>query len=306
MTDRPLDSDWVGRKPLAWSLVSIVLFWLPGGAARAQVAGPSTPALYDVGNGRGRSRSPTSTATGARPHLHGLATGDFDVDGWPDVAVDSSKTREVRVLRGGPRGPAAAVPVPVGTMPYFRLGVGDVIGGKHPDVLVPGHGDNTVRAVGLERGLLRSPTWNIALQGQPWMVVACDPNRDGRDDLVVVESDAISVWRAGAGGFAPAPGSPFAVRGATEAAVGDLDGDGAADVAIGPWDGDEVTVLRGGAGPARRIRVCERPIGLAIADLDGDGRGELMATCATTNRPAVTSVSADHSRVASGPQGVGE
>jgi hypothetical protein len=33
--------------------------------------------------------------TGARPHLHGLATADFNGDGWPDVAVDSTDTGQV-------------------------------------------------------------------------------------------------------------------------------------------------------------------------------------------------------------------
>ncbi len=33
--------------------------------------------------------------------------------------------------------------------------------------------------------------------------------------------------------------------------------------------------------------MCDRPVGL-IADLNGDGRGELLATCTHTNKLAVT------------------
>ncbi len=259
------------------------------------VANHETPLVTVLLNdGRGRfSPAPGSPFdTGARPHVHGLAIGDFDGNGWPDVAVESADTREVRVVLGGERGLAAAIPVAVGTMPYSRLGVGQVSGDDHPEVLVPGHRDHTVRFIESAGGVLREAAWTIRLAAQPWMVVGGDVNGDRRDDIVVVETDGISVWRAGEGGFAPAAGSPFSIQKATEVAVGDLDGDGAADVAVGPWDGDEVTVLVNRVTAERRIRMCEKPHGLAIADLNGDGRGELLATCTSTNKLAVTSLAA--------------
>jgi hypothetical protein len=174
-------------------------------------------------------------------------------------------------------------------MPYFRIGVGRVTGDPSPDILVPGQGDSTVRFIDAERGALRMVPRTIPLRSKPWMVAAGDVNGDRRDDIVVVESDYVSVWPAGARGFSQAPRLRVAIRGATEIALGDLDGDGAADIAVGPWDGNEVTVIIG-LGTPRKVRLCERPIGLAIADLNGDGRGELLATCTTTNRLAVTTV----------------
>jgi hypothetical protein len=246
-------------------------------------------ALANDGRGRFAPAPGSPFDTGARPHVHGLATGDFDGDGWVDVAVESADTDEVRVLRGGSGGLSAVVAVPVGTMPYFRLGVGDVNGDGRPEILVPGHGDRTVRAVEARQGHLRAADWRIQLTAQPWMVAAGDVDGEGHDDVAVVETDSLSVWLAGPRGFTPAPGSPFAVPRATNVAIGDVDGDDAADVAVGPWDGDEVTVLHGRTAATRRVRMCERPIGLAIADLDGDGSAELLAVCRTTDRLAVTS-----------------
>jgi hypothetical protein len=251
---------------------------------------PNITVLLNDGRGHFAPAPGSPFNTGSRPHLHGLATGDFDGDGWVDVAVESADANEVRMLRGGPRGLSAAASVPVGTMPYSRLGVGNVAGDARPDILVPGHSDSTVRGIVSEGGTLRAAPWTIKLTGQPWMVVAGDVNGDGREDIVVVETDAISAWLANDHGFAQAPNSTYSIPGATEAAIGDLDGDGAADVAVGPWDGDEVTVLLQGAAATRRVRMCERPIGLAIADLDGDGREESLVTCTNVNQLAVTTL----------------
>jgi len=205
------------------------------------------------------------------------------------VAVDSADTKEIRVFRGSRGGLAEARPIPVGTMPSYRLGSADVTGDGRPDVLVPGHGDDTVRIVQWKDGVLALAAWMIPLSDKPWMVVGEDTNGDGRNDIVVVHSNAVGVSLAGSQGFSEAPGSPFAVTRATEVATGDLDGDGRADVAVGPWVGNEVTILTGTKRTSRKVQVCERPIGLAIADLDGDHRGELLAACPTENRLAVAS-----------------
>lgn len=247
--------------------------------------------LINDGNARFDPASGSPYDSGASPHLHGLATGDFDGDGWLDVAVDSAGTKAARVLRGGPSGLGAAVSISIGTTPYYRLGAADVTGDGVPDILAPGHGDNSVRVVHRRGARLALAPWRLRLSGKPWMAVGDDVNGDRRMDIVVVESDAASVWLAGRGGFFPAPGSPFAVRGATEVATGDLDGDRVADVAIGPWEGDEITVLAGRKPTPRRVRACERPIGLAIADLDGDRRGELLTACPTDDRLLVLSLS---------------
>ncbi|HYH80824.1 MAG TPA: VCBS repeat-containing protein [Longimicrobium sp.] len=243
--------------------------------------------LLNDGLGRFAPAPRSPYETGARPHLHGLATADFDGDGWVDVAVESADTREIRVLRGRRGGFGAAVGVPVGTMPYYRLGVADVTGDGRADVLVPGHGDSTVRVVHAVAG--RLAPWNrvIRLADKPWMVVGARLDGDARADVAVAHSHAVSVWLGGADRFSAAPGSPHAIAGATELATGDLDGDRVTDVAVGPWEGAEVVVISGGGGARRTIRACPRPIGLAVADLDRDGLPELLAACTTENRVVV-------------------
>lgn len=243
--------------------------------------------------GRGRfARAPGFPFdTGARPHIHNVAPADFDGDGWTDIAVESADTREVRVVRMGPRGPSGPIRIRLTTMPYGELGVGNVTGGRSPEILVPGHGDQTVRVIEGRRGGWSVAPWVLRLRSQPWGVTSGDVNGDGRTDIVVLETDAVSVWLATAArGFVQAPGSPFSVRGATDVAIGDLNGDGVSDVAVSPWSGSEVTVLHVRTGRTSTVRLCERSLGLTIADLDRDGRNELIAACATGRTVAIATV----------------
>jgi beta-lactamase class D len=245
--------------------------------------------LLNDGRGAFAQAAGSPHDTGARPHVHSVAAGDFDADGWPDVAVESADTRELRILRGGPAGLSPPLAVPIGTMPYSRVVAGDWNGDGRPELIVPGHRDNTLRIV--ERGegrFVEEP--KARLSRQPWVTVAADLNGDSRSDVVVVETDGISLWISTEEGLREAPGSPYDVRGATEAAVGDLDGDSVADVAVAPWDGDAIHVLDGRSKTWYRVPACERPVGLAIADLDGDGRGSLIAGCTTGNRILVMEV----------------
>jgi hypothetical protein len=242
--------------------------------------------LFNDGLARFEQASYSPVGTGAQPHLHGLATADFNGDGWPDVAVDSADTGQVRMIHGSSLGFMESTLVDVETVPYSRLGASDLIGDGVMELLVPGHSDQTVLII-----QFKSDQYIIAqtirLEAQPWMVIGDDVNGDGRNDVIVVETDAISIWLADPEGYSPAGASPYSIRGATQVVTGDINGDHISDIVVGSWDSDEVIVFMGGDFVARRINICERPIGLAVADLNGDGKSELLATCPLENRLVV-------------------
>lgn len=221
--------------------------------------------------------------TDALPHVHGLATADFNGDGWLDVAVDSADTRQVRMLHGSSLGFMESTLVDVETMPYHRLGASDVTRDGITELLVPGHSDQTIRIIQFEsdRYIIAQ---TISLESQPWMVIGADMNADSRNDVIVVETDLVSIWLADTEGYSPAQTSPYSIRGATEIAAGNMNGDPSSDIVIGSWDSDEVIVITGGDLVASRINMCQRPIGLAVADLDADGNSELLATCPLENK----------------------
>jgi hypothetical protein len=119
--------------------------------------------------------------------------------------------------------------------------------------------------------------------------IAADVDADGDADLLTTNAadDAISVLlNDGRARFAPAPGSPFAAprHPYSSLAVIDLDGGGNLDVAAPLLQSGEIGVYLGdGTGrfanaPGSPYAVFARPGFVHAADLDGDGKPELLAT----------------------------
>ena len=76
----------------------------------------------------------------------GLATGDVDGDGDPDIAVVSNGQDFVTVLSNGPAGFAAeGSPIAVGDAPT-RIAASDLAGDARPDPAIANSGDDSVRS----------------------------------------------------------------------------------------------------------------------------------------------------------------
>lgn len=70
----------------------------------------------------------------SRPHPHGVAHGEFNGDGHPDLAVESRDEDAVLVLYGDGKGAFSRKPerLAVGRSPYWRLRAGDLnADGRH-------------------------------------------------------------------------------------------------------------------------------------------------------------------------------
>lgn len=240
--------------------------------------------LLNDGKGSFGAASDSPLPMGARPHIHSVTTADFDGDGWIDIAVESSDTRDVRLRRGSAGGFSSPIAIDVRSMPYFQLGAADVSGDGIADLLVPGHNDRTTRGVTKRGTSFALAPWTIGTGNTPWLVAGADVDGDERTDVVVVETDAVSVWLQSLNGFERAAWSPIRVPGATGLATGDLDGDGIADIAVGPWSGSDVTVFASRTRRVQSVRTCARPVGLAIADLNRDGTHDLIVACNLENR----------------------
>jgi FG-GAP-like repeat/FG-GAP repeat len=232
--------------------------------------------------------------------------GDLDGDGKLDLVVACGKGKTVTVLLGRGDGrfrAARGSPIRLSEAPG-DMAFGDLNGDGKPDLAVAHHDSYGVTLLfGDGRGGL-APAANspvVMKEGRhphTHGLNSGDLNGDGKPDLVAVNSNPDNVVSVvlgdGRGGFTRAPGSPFAVGPSPyPGALGDLNGDGRLDIVATTTDpaaggkgepaaNREFTVLFGdGRGGFRRGRVplrTPRPWFVAVADVTGDRKPDLVAT----------------------------
>jgi FG-GAP-like repeat len=268
--------SWAGRAWWALGGVALVLGVLVGGAASA-------------------GRTDLSFAPGppapAGPAPASAAVADLNGDGKLDVAVgNGGYWNDVRILLGDDAGGFRehGSPLPVGAYPR-AMGIADFDGDGIVDLAVVTRAKLVKILRGDGSGGVAANGSSVAAGGEPVGLAHADLNRDGKEDVVV------SVWRNGyrltillgdgAGGFA-AP-SELSIGGSSannpriSVAAADLTGDGKPDLAaanslsaaIWLWRGDGT----GGFAPRQAIVAAQRPGPLAVGDVNGDGKTDLVA-----------------------------
>jgi hypothetical protein len=117
----------------------------------------------------------------------------------------------------------------------------------------------------------------------PFAVELGDFNGDGKLDLIAASDEGSPLvqlfWGDGHGGFTEAADSPLRFApGGKNIVVGDFNGDGIDDAAVSSWLSSDVLVLLGGLGAIHTgtLPADEHPWGLATADLNGDGKDDLV------------------------------
>ncbi|MFO0600559.1 MAG: VCBS repeat-containing protein [Myxococcaceae bacterium] len=216
------------------------------------------------------------TSVPARGEPFGLAAGDLDADGWPDLAVAYDFESHVGVFRGDARGPRFQGKWPTGTGPV-SVRLRDVDGDGRLDLLVGNGSDNVVTVAGaLANGSFDAhPVDGFS---QPSSVALADFDGDGSEDLAAQVYGGLAFRRGDGHGAFAAPERVTIRAGLGAMTPIDLDHEGPLDLAVTSWgEGPMVLVLHDSTGRRwRELKVGVEPSDVEAADVDGDGNTDLV------------------------------
>ncbi len=216
------------------------------GVANYQNGAGSTASVL-LGAGDGSFFAPATFATGDGPF--NIAAGDFNEDGFPDLATANVYSNDVSVLINNQNDTfAAPVSYPAGSV-TIALVVSDLNGDGNLDLVAANNSAGTVSVLRGNGDGTFLAAQNYPAGAAPISLVVTDFTGDGALDAVVANrnSATVSLLRGnGAGGFL-APETYTVLAGPIDVVAGDFNGDGFPEVAVACLDAGAVAVLLNGA-----------------------------------------------------------
>ena len=254
--------------------------------------------------------------TGTLPR--GVAIGDVDGDGKPDIVVGNQTSNTVSVFRNTgtpgsvtPGSFAAKVDFTTGVDP-IRVSLGDLDGDGKPDLVVGNYTSSTIsvfRNTSVS-GAITSGSFaakvDFTTGTNPLGITTGDLDGDGKPDLVVTNngSATVSVFRNTSTPGSITTGSlttkiDFATTGSNpyNVSIGDMDGDGKPDLVVANSTSNTVSVFKntsvsgaittGSFAPKVDFTTGVQPFNVAIGDMDGDGKPDLVVANNSSNTVSV-------------------
>ena len=228
-----------------------------------------------------------------------IAAGDLNGDGKADVAIVNVQGVSVLFNDGG-GALLAPVSFATGSGPA-SVALGDLNGDGKADLAIANQGaSNGSEIVGGDVAVLLNMGGgtfvanNYPAGTSPIAVAMADLNGDGKADLAVASGTGVSVLLNNGNGTFGAPASYGSGTNPFSVAAGDLNGDGKIDLAVANRTGGASVLLNVGNGAfAAAVNYNYTSPNnnnwpVAIGDLNGDGRPDLVGGIYTDSCSAVT------------------
>jgi hypothetical protein len=251
-----------------------------------------------LGNTSGTFTQGATLAAGTGPQS--IAAADYNHDGIPDLAVANLLSSNITVLLGDGTGHftlASGSPTATGANPNW-VAQADLNGDGYPDLAFVNTSDNTVGVLlGAGDGTFTAMTGSpFSVPAYPVALTVADLNGDGKLDLAVISGTQNNVRVLLNSGTSFTTGATYTAGASPNSiGVGDFNGDGKPDLVTANANDGTATVLLGAgdgtfsAAPDSPLQTFDGPLGVAVADLDGDGRADLtFADAGTSSVAALT------------------
>jgi hypothetical protein len=238
----------------------------------------------------------TNHFTGFSYSSNSIAIGDFDGDGYPDIATLDTPEQSVGVFLAAPIDGQefdnlASITEEQGTNPTYVV-AGNFNGDKNLDLAVASQATGTVSVLlGEGNGLFSAPITiaNLGANSSISALAVGDFNGDGKLDVVTANAGTRSVsvlLGNGNGTFQSAV--TYAVGSSPSSlAVADFNGDGKLDIAVTNAGSNSVSVLMGNGNgkfqSAVSYAVGVDPTSVAVGDFNNDGHPDLVVANTGSN-----------------------
>ena len=267
-------------------------------------------------------------ATGSSPYT--VAAEDMDGDGKPDLIVANEVSNSVSVLRSravsgtiNSGSFAAKVDFTTGTNP-ISMAVYDVDMDGKPEIITANYFSNTISVLRNTATVdtITSSSFatkvDFATASHPYSLAVGDIDGDAQKEIVVANQGAnsVSIFRNTAsyglinsGSFATKVDFTTGTQ-PVSVALGDIDGDGMLDVAVANTISRTMSVFRNTAsyGAITSGSLASKvdfiggvlPFNIAMSDIDGDGKLDVVMTNQGNTRAGTTAVSVYRNTASSG------